>query len=407
LNLKYRVIILGASRFQTNGISEARNNGFYIIALDRNPESPGFAVADEGIVCDISDRHRVLEIAIEKKIDGIVAINDTGVPVAAYISTKLGIPGISEHVAELASNKELMRKTWISKGIPCPKVFVASTLSEFESGFKFVGFPCILKPAHGLGGASRGVIVVNNSSEVREAIQYSQSYYDDKATLIESFVESELEHSAEVIVYRGKAHVVAISDKIKTPLPFRVDKNVLYPSRVTGDTLENLKNVICKSVLALGITNGAAHVEVASTKDGFFLFELGARCGGGGTAEPIVHYSTGINLFVEILRIAVGKPPQQTAPSRNLGANYHFLLPEPGIISSVTGLESIRTMEGILDAEFFKGPGDEIHFVQDGTQRSGFIIAVGDTRDQAYLKGMEAEKLLDIKFAIKGDKNEY
>ncbi len=394
--MKKKVIILGASRFQTNGIIEGRRAGFYILALDKNPNSPGFVFADEGIVCDISAKDLVLQIAIERQVDGIVAINDTGVPVAAYVSSILGLPGISEEVAELASNKELMRKTWIKKGLPCPKVFVATSLTDFGIGFKYVGFPCILKPAHGLGGASRGVVVVNNRNEVKDAIEFSQSYYEDKSTLIESFVEADIEHSAEVLVYNGEAHVIAISDKVKTPLPYRVDKNVLYPSRVEGEALEKLKKIIRESVLSLGILTGAAHVEVASLKDGFVLFELGARCGGGGTAEPIVRSSTGINLFVEILRVAVGQRPHQLVPIRNTGANYHFLTPEPGIIESVDGLDKILELDDVLDAEFFKRPGEEIQQVKDGTQRSGFIIAVGETREDAYSKGIEAESLLRI-----------
>lgn len=395
--LKNKVIILGASRFQTKGIIEARSQGFYVIALDRNPESPGFDVADEGIVCDISDKHLVLEISKQKAIDGIVAINDTGVPVAAYVSTQMCLPGISEQVAEQASNKELMRNIWISKGIPCPKVFIASSSEEFETGFAYVGFPCILKPAHGLGGASRGVIVVRDYQEAKEAIEFAQSYYEDKATLIETFIDAEIEHSAEVIVYEGNAHVIAVSDKIKTPLPYRVDKNVLYPTVLEGSQLESLKDIICQSVLALEIFNGAAHVEVATTKDGFVLFELGARCGGGGTAEPIVHYSTGISLFVEILRIAVGSAPSQVVPTRNKGVNYHFLTPGPGVIDSVNEIENILELDGVLDADFFKVPGDELQLVKDGTQRSGFIITTGENQQEAYLKGMEAERLLSIK----------
>ena len=71
-----------------------------------------------------------------------------------------------------------------------------------------------------------------------------------------------------------------------------------------------LKQTIIDSVIALGIMNGAAHVELASTKSGFILFELGARCGGGGTPEPIVHYATGVNQFVELVRILAGDEPK-------------------------------------------------------------------------------------------------
>ena len=393
---KKKVIILGASRYQTKGIEAAKNAGYYIIALDRNPESVGFASADEGIVCDISDQESVLKIALTQQVSGIVAINDTGVPVAAYVASKLGLPGITPEVAELSSNKELMRKVWLEKGIPCPKVFVATTPEEFKKGFEYIGFPCILKPAHGLGGASRGVIVVHNPDETQAAITFTQSFYEDKTTLIESFIDAQYEHSAEVLIYNGKVSVIAISDKIKTPLPYRVDKNVLYPTVINGQQLEQLKKTIIESVIALGINNGAAHVELATTSSGFYLFELGARCGGGGTAEPIVHYATGINEFVEVIRILAGDEPKQLTPICNRGANYHFLTPESGTLKEVSGMDDLLNMPGILDAEFFKKPGEFIPEVKVGTERSGFIIAVGETREEAYRNGVEAEKKLQI-----------
>jgi carbamoyl-phosphate synthase large subunit len=393
-----KVIILGASRYYSMSIESAKNAGYYIIALDRNPESAGFAVANEGVTCDISDKDSVLKVAIEKKIDAIVPLNDVGVFTAAYVAEKLNLSGISQQVALLSVNKEMMRNKWIETGIPCPKVFTATTREEFDKGIKYVGYPCIFKPAHGAGGASRGVIAVNNETEVEAAIVFSQKFYDDKATLIETFIEAEYEHSAEVLIYKGKAEVIAISDKIKTPLPYRVDKNVLYPTKVSGQRLQNLKKTIVDSVLALGINNGAAHVELATTKNGFVLFELGARCGGGGTPEPIVHTSTGVNEFVELVRILAGDEPHNLIPTQNLGCNYHFLAPKPGKIKNVKGIEKINNLKGVLDFELFKKIGDEILPVTVGTERSGFIITTGKNADEAYEIGCKAEALIEIEY---------
>jgi biotin carboxylase len=396
--LKKKIIILGASRYYSKSIESARNAGYYVIALDRNPLSEGFKVADESYVCDIADEEGVLKIAADKGVSAIVPLNDVGVPVASYVAEKLNLIGLNKQSVIWATNKEEMRKRWIETGVPCPKVYVAEKTDDFYKGVEYVGYPCILKPAHGLGGASRGVIVVKEAAELENAIVFAQSFYDDKITLIETFIDAEYEHSAEVLIYKGTPHVIAISDKIKTPLPYRVDKNVLYPTLVVGERLEKLKKVICDAVMALNLNNGAAHVELATTKDGFCLFELGARCGGGGTPEPIVHFSTGINEFVELVRILAGDEPHQLTPIYNRGANYHFITPKPGTIKSVSGMEKIKSMQGVLDAEFLKSTGEIIAKVTVGTERSGFIIAVGETRDEAYKNAVEAESVLQINF---------
>lgn len=392
------VIILGASRYYSKCIELIRNEGYYVIALDKNPISVGFQFANEGIVCDISDKEAVLSIATKANASAIVPLNDIGVPVASFVSNRLGLIGIDENVAELVTNKEKMRSEWIRRGIPCPKVFIAVTYDDFVEGINYVGLPCIFKPAHGFGGASRGVIVVHDISELDDAIRFTQSFYDDKTTLVETFIDSIHEHSAEVLIVDGEPHVIAISDKVKTDLPYRVDKNVLYPSNINPSRLDQLKETIKQSVIALGINCGAAHVELATTKDGFILFELGARCGGGGTAEPIVSYVTGIPIFLELVRSLCGDQVGNLKAKFNRGCNYHFLLPKPGIIASISGTEILKNLDYVLDFEFFKVPGEEIKQVTVGVERSGFIITKGIDQLSAYAAGIQAENLLKIEY---------
>lgn len=393
-----KVLILGASRYYALSIEAARKAGYHVIAVDQKEGSYGFRFADEYYVCDIVDKEAILDLAKRLEIDAIVPINDYGVPTAAFVAEHIGIAGISQETALWATSKNHMRNKWVEKGIPCPQVHLALTRADFEEGIEKIGFPCIFKPAHGYGGASRGVIVVNKSGELDEAIEFTQKFYDNKETLIESFIEAEVEHSAEVIVYKGEPHVIAIADKVKTPLPYRVDKNVIYPTRIEGHRLQELKTVIKDSVIALGIDVGAAHVEMATIKDGFVLFELGARCGGGGTPAPIVPYATGVEEFVETVRVLAGDEPRQLKPSLNRGCNYHFITPKPGIISSIKGEETVRNHENVLDFDLFVKPGDKINEVTVGTERAGFIIATGENREEAFKIGYKLEE--EIVFTI-------
>jgi len=396
--MKKKIIILGASRYYIKSIEAARKAGYYIIAVDRNPGSEGFKIADHYYVCDIIDKKGILKIAIENNISGIVPINDYGVPTASYVSTRMGLPGISEEAAQLATNKELMRKRWIRDGVPCPKVEVANSKDEIKTAIEKVGLPCILKPAHGIGGASRGVVVIQKKAEIENSIDFSQKFYKDKATLVETFVEAEYEHSVEALIYNGKVYIIAISDKIKTPLPYRVDKNVLYPTVLNGKRLEQLKNVVENAILSLEIKIGAAHVELATIKEGFYLFELGARCGGGGTPEPIVPFVTGIEEFVEQVRILAGDHPHNLIPTKNMACNYHFITFMPGTIKSIKNIDFIKQIEGVLDAELFIKEGQIIPPVSIGTERSGFIIIGDSDRNKTLQMGSKLEKQIVVEY---------
>jgi hypothetical protein len=239
-------------------------------------------------------------------------------------------------------------------------------------------------------------VVLSSEQDIQPAVRFGTAFYEDKTMLVEGFVNSVREHSAEVIVWQGTPHVIAISDKIKTPLPYRVDKNVLYPTQITGEALDTLRRTIIDAVLSLGITTGAAHVELASTSSGPVLFELGARVGGGGTPEPLVSHITGVNEMVETVRILAGDEPQCLEPKWNLGGNYHFLTPLPGRVSRIEGFPDAMRVSGVLDGELFVGPGSVIPEVRVGTDRSGFLIATGKNRDEAYSNGLLAESKIQI-----------
>lgn len=391
------VIVLGASRYYAKAIEAVRIAGYRVIAVDRNPESPGFAYADESEVCDIIDFDGVERIAKKWNASAIIPLNDYGVMTAAVVSEKLGLIGISPHAAELSTKKSMMRQAWSAAGVVCPLFEIVKKGSSLRDAIHRVGYPCILKPAIGCGGASRGVIVVRSEGEVNDAIAFTLGFYDDQTTLVEGFVESVSEHSAEVLIYGGEVHVITVADKIKTPLPYRVDKDVLYPTSIEPSLLEKVNTDIAKAVKALNVNVGAAHIEFAIDASGeVVFFEMGARCGGGGTSAPIVPYVTGVDLCVELVRILSGDTPVNLAPLYNKGCCYHFITPKPGVITSLEGEEAMRSSNEVLDAAFFYEAGDMILSVTVGSERSGFIIAGGESRQLAYDNACKAEGYLTI-----------
>jgi biotin carboxylase len=391
-------MILGASRYYLGSIEVARRSGYRVVAVDRNPASPGFAAADSAEVCDIVNREGVLRLAREHCIDGIVPVNDYGVPTAAYVAEAMGLAGISPAAAELATNKEAMRCRWVHAGVPCPAFEVAADADAIRRALMRMGLPCILKPAHGIGGASRGVVVVQAEDDIDSAIAFTHRFYADKTTLVERFVDAQVEHSAEVLIWEGTPHVIAIADKIKTPLPYRVDKSVLYPTAVCGDKLTTLHKVIADAVRALDIRVGVAHVELATVAGGVVLFELGARCGGGGTPEPIVPYVTGIEEFVEAVRILCGDAPRRLCPAHSRGCNYHFLTFAPGLLKAIRGFDAVLRHPQVLDAELFVNEGQRVPAITFGGERSGFIIVSAPSADEALAVSQRLERSITVEY---------
>jgi biotin carboxylase len=199
---------------------------------------------------------------------------------------------------------------------------------------------------------------------------------------MEEFVEG-LEHSVETFTYGGHTCVLAISDKVKSPLPFRVDTSVVYPTRAVGAELEAIGAACRAAVRALGVESGPAHVELCTTDSGPRLFELGARCGGGATPDPIVPFVTGIEQLKETIRVALGESPESLATVRARGCVYRFFSPRPGRLAAVHGVDEVRQWPNVLDCAVTLGPGQEVRPLRAVTDRAGFLIAGGETREAA------------------------
>lgn len=378
-----RVLVLGASRYYLRTIRGLMDRGLSVVAVDRNAAAPGLQAAWRSAVCDIVDVDGVVAVAERHRVDGILPLNDLGVRTAALAAARLGLPGLDPDCIGRVTEKRAMRTAWHEAGIACPRFVHCPTPGGLPAAIAAIGLPCILKPARGIAGGSRGVVAILTPEQIAPMIAEHMVFARDEGHLVEELIQGDGEHSAEVVVGPAGPRVIAIGDKEKTPLPYRVDRAVLYPTRLAGAERAAADRAIEAAVSALGIRFGAAHIEFAMRGGAPVFFELGARAGGGGTPDPIIPYATGIDYMPAVARSHCGVPMGDLTPRRRRGCVYRFLMPPPGRVAAVTGLDRVRRTPDILDADVLVGPGDTVVRVAIGTDRSGFVIAGGPDREAA------------------------
>ena len=378
-----RILILGGGRYNVASILAAREAGFVTLVADRNAHAPGLEVADIALPIDLNDRESLIaRVKQGGGIDGVVSMAEVGVRAAAHISARLGLPSISEEAAANATSKASMRKLWQS--IPQYSTEFAIVGSQDEAGAagRTLGsFPLILKPDRSLGG-SRGVTMIRSLLEVASAFANAKAGgLPNSGVVIERCVEG-TEHSAEVLIWKGRTSVLCIGQKVKSAPPYRVDISVQYPAPLTMAQRDKVAQMCDLAIKALGLTQGVAHVEFCYTKSGPVLFELGARCGGGHTPQ-IAHHVSGVNEFVEACRMACGIAPTQFTPLHNRGADYRFLVFDPGVVRSVDIPHSLMASDCILDAGVTIQAGQTISPLHSTSDRAGFLVATGATLEEA------------------------
>src|SRR6266540_5560224 len=137
--------MVGAGRHQRRAIERARELGLRVVAVDRNPEAPGLAVADEGEVVDFTDVEGVTEAGRRHRVHGVLTVSaDRAVPVVAAVAEALGLPGIGSETAHLMTHKVAMRRLFAERGVPQPQFAAIRAWREAAAAAETVGFPAVL-----------------------------------------------------------------------------------------------------------------------------------------------------------------------------------------------------------------------------------------------------------------------
>ena len=127
--------------------------------------------------------------------------------------------------------------------------------------------------------------------------------------------------------------------------------------------------------------------------DGPRVGELAARLGGGHDAE-LCRVALGVDLNGAALSAALGEEIHATnlAPvARVGGACVRFLVPPPGELREVTGVEEAFAQEGIRGIRIYRRPGHRFEEFRRGADRAGAVLAVGESRQEALERASRAE----------------
>lgn len=394
-----RLLVLAAGILQVPVIKKAREMGIYVIAADGDANAIGFQYADKAICANIIDEEKMLAIAREEKIDGVIhPCSEVSMHVMGRINEELGLSGITRQQALRSTNKHLMREAFEKGNAPSPKSILTESAEDAWMHFlKFDG-DAILKPSRNSG--SRGIAKVEKNIETKDSFikKYNEAFSEsrDKSVLIEQFIEGP-EFSIEIIVWNGKINVLTVTDKKTTGAPHFVELGHNQPSCFSSAEVEELKRVAIAGVKALGVNNCACHAEAKLQNGKAYLMEIGARLGGDFISTELTHLSTGIDMVAAAINCALGIKPNLVPTEKKHGVCIRYFCPNPGKLMKISNTEILNDPHVYL-WEIYRKSGDIIPEITSSLCRSGHVIVTADTPQEAVTL---AEKLIsDVKFEI-------
>ncbi len=396
------VLFVGAGRHQRRAIAQARERGLRVVAVDRNPEAPGLALADVAEVVDFADVDAVEDVARRHDVNGALTVSaDRAVPVVAAVTEHLGLPTIGTDVAHRMTHKIAMRRTLAEEGIPQPPFAAVRNLAEGRGALETVGLPAVLKPVD--SGGQRGLFRIETAGDLESHLHSALAESPGREAILEGFVEG-TEMNGIVVVRSGDARMVTLSDRLRPDgVGFGVGWIHLYPASIHSDQLGLAERVAERSGAALGLQDGLAFPQlIASPDGGVSVVEVAARIPGGQMAD-LVRHAVGVDLVELALRVALGEPiPDDVAlPRFSQPLAIRFLTASPGplptgTVTRIGPLDGVLGAPGVVQAETYLTVGETIRPVRLDGDRRGYVIATAPTSIEALQRAEHAAGLLEV-----------
>lgn len=403
------LLFLGASVSQLPAIRYAHEAGHRVVAVDGDPGAVAFGHADVARAVDFTDVDRVTDVAREFGVEGVLAIStDRAVPPAAEVAARLGLPGIGVDVARAMTDKATMRACLAAGGVPQPGHAVLTEETDLATACAAISFPAVLKPVD--SGGQRGVFRAGSLEEVERLLPDVLRFSRSGRAVIEEYVEGG-ELNGILVVRGGEPVLITLSDRLRPGgVAFGVGWIHSFPSSLGSEVLQEVRTVAFAAVRALGLRDGIAFPQLIAAERGTVqVVEVAARIAAGQMAD-LVSFGTGVNLFEIAIRQSLGQPIPDAlvTPAFTRPIAIRFLTASPGVlpvgtVTAIEGLDEVRAATGVLAADVYFRPGATIGPLQVDADRSGYVVATGDSPSAALELADSASRKLVVRTAPTDD----
>ncbi|MBF6640776.1 ATP-grasp domain-containing protein [Flavobacterium sp. J49] len=237
----------------------------------------------------------------ERKIDGIVALDDFDVEKAAYLRENLRMPGMGQTTGRYFRDKLAMRMRAKDANIPIPAFSPLFNDSEINNFADTVSPPWVLKPRS--EASASGIMKVHSKDELWEKIH---GLGDNRIKyLVEQFKPGAVYH-CDGLNWHGKTLFSITSQYLATPMEISQGGGIFRSANIPYDSDDDkeIKKQNEQVLKAFGMQHGANHTEfIKCNEDGkIYFLETASRVGGAHLAE-MVEAACGINLWAEWAKI--------------------------------------------------------------------------------------------------------
>ena len=330
----------------------------------------------------------VVQALAGRRLDGVLAVGDRPVALAALVAEARRLPWHSVAGARASRDKRRFRACQRQHGLPAPwALTVPAGQLEPPDG---VSYPCVVKPL--VLSGSRGVIRADDAAGLRAALARVsvllaapdvRELRDEaaEAIQIEGYVDGD-EFAVEGVMDHGRLHVLAIFDKPE-PLtgPYFEETVYLTPTARTSAQTLAIIPAVTRAAHAAGLWHGPVHAEcrVPALSD-VVVLEVAARPIGGLCARALVFDGpdgAGVPLEEVVLAHAAALSPPRWRLSGAAVGVMMVPIPRSGLLRNVAGEDDARAVPLVTDVVITAKTDQRLLALPEGASYLGFIFAAG------------------------------
>lgn len=395
------VLIVCGGLLQVPAVSIAHELGLRVVMTDANPDALAMRLADEPVALDIYDveGHIALvdDLRRRYRLRGVFAEGaDVEVTVAAA-AARAGLPGIPIEAALNTKNKVRTRRCLDAAGIPNPRWATVRNESEARTAAAEIGLPLMVKAVD--NSASRGTTRVDDFAALGRAVTEAIENSSTRTALLESYFSGS-EQSVEILFdASGTCHHLNVVDRpFEHDHGYAIELGHLNPSRLGKGLRQTLFELAERAAAATGVRFGAFKADTIWTASGPRILEVTARLSGGFDCQYTTPLSSGRNFIRAAMRLAVGMPldPGDLNYRWHRHAAAWVAFPTPGRVRSISGVDRALAQPGVKEVFLRVAEGEVILPYHDCATRPAFVIAVGDTADEAVTNAKAGVAALSI-----------
>lgn len=326
------------------------------------------------------EEHRIV-------LDGAITFWEEEVPLLAKICEAFGLIGNSYQAALNTRSKFAMQELLRKHGEPAMKQYLLKSEDDLEEAMKTVGFPAVMKPLYGADSLS--VVYVNSPEEARRVYKfilngftfpYEKIFKYERGQIVYQEYIPGIEFSVECAIQNGVPIVAGIQEKTSMQMPFFVETGSIASPRISFEERKILENEAKAAVVAMGVMNSLAHVELKLMPNGTpQIIEVGSRMG-GDYIYSITKTTTGFDLVKAGCEIALGIPVSERRLEYPCVGYAKDIIPQQsGVVIEMVGFEKLAKNSSVVDYSIFISPGDTLFTPPQGFDTAGWILVKGKT----------------------------